>query len=184
MKPLHIEFSQEDEEWINNYVDLLSREFFGKPYKPKSTLGFEDLEDSVGGYTQSQCSLKDGCKTRKIVLNRKLQEMIKFKEYVAAIHEKTHEAMINAYPYLPLVWDVPLIEGFTVYVDIEKAFRDGRPDIGMLYYEELSPEYKAWYHLIKKIDEELKKKGSSIEEAAKYYNEYAKKFFESYCSNN
>jgi hypothetical protein len=174
MKPIPAEFSWKDEDWMNDYVDGLSRSYFGKSYKPKLPLTPENLDGGVGGYMQSQCSPYDGCKPYKIAFDRKLIETKEFEKYVPIIHEKTHEAMTEAYPFLPYVWDTSLIEGFTVYVDIEKAIKDGRLDFAKAYYEDLSPEYKQYYRLVKYLDSELKKKGSSIEQAAKYYNEYGK----------
>jgi hypothetical protein len=174
MRPIPAEFSLRDEDWINDYVDEISRIYLGKPYKPKAPLIPENLDYGIGGYLQSQCFLYDGCKPQKIVYNKKLAEIKEFEKYVPVIHEKTHEAITDIFPYLPYVWDTPLIEGFTIYLDIKKAIEDERPDFAIAYYNNLSPEYKGYYHLVKYIDKELRKKGSSIEQAAKYYNECAK----------
>ena len=174
-----IEFSKEDEEWINNYVNEASKIFFGTPYKPKAPLIPEDLDYTIGGYTQFQCSPK-GCYPRKIVLNRKLQEERKFAEYSIAIHEKTHEAMTQAYPYLPIILDEDLIEGIVIYATIEKALIDGNYDLALIIYNSLSPEYREYYHIFKKLNRELEKEGIPINQWLRYLNEYAKKIIGKY----
>lgn len=173
MQELSPELTKEAKEWVNRYVDEISKEYFEKPYSPRAGVISKVLDENVGGYLESVCS-SSGCEPKRIVYNKKFVEMKEFEKYIPLLHEKTHEALIRAYPYLPFAGEA-LIEGLTNYVIIEKFLKDGKPEFATKYYETLSPEYKSYYHLIEEIDNELRKSGLSIKDFAKYCNDYAEK---------
>ncbi len=161
-----IGLSQQEETFLDDYVNSISKEYFGSPYEPKIKPKYEELPEGVGGVTATSCS-PYGCKPESITLNKAEHAFHKYMGLVAPFHEKTHEAQMRELRYLPMAVGEDFIEGLTVYTNIEELLKKGETMFANVYYTSLSPAYKQYYHQMK----ELEQKGVSIKDLAKRANQ-------------
>ena len=161
-----IGLSPQEENYINDYVNSISKEYFGKAYKPKIKPALGELPEGVGGVTETSCS-PYGCKPESIILNEAEQAFHQYKRLVPRFHEKTHEAHMRALPYLPYALTKEAIEGLTVYTNIENLLKKGEIGFANVYYNSLSDNYIQSYYKIK----DLERSGVSIKEWAMKANE-------------
>jgi len=164
-----IGLSQEEENYLDNYVKYISKEYFGVSYNPKIKPELGKLPEGVGGVTKTSCT-PYGCKPESIVLNETEQAFHKYMRLVAPFHEKTHEAHMKAFPYLPMAVGEDFIEGLTVYTNIEGLLKKGEIMFAKVYYDSLSAQYQQYYNQMK----ELEQKGVSIKDLVKKGNEIGK----------
>ncbi len=164
-----IGLSQQEENFLDGYVNSISKEYFGASYNPKIKPVLDKLPEGVGGVTKTTCT-PYGCKPESIVLNETEQAVHKYKGLVAPFHEKTHEAHMKALPYLPMAVGEDFIEGLTVYTNIEGLLKKGETMFANVYYNSLSAPYKQYYHQMK----ELEQNGVSIKDLAKMANQKGK----------
>ena len=164
-----IGLSQEEENYLDNYVKYISKEYFGVSYNPKIKPELGKLPEGVGGITKTSCT-PYGCKPESIILNETEQAFHLYMRLVAPFHEKTHEAHTKELPYLPMAVGEAFIEGLTVYTNIKELLKKGETMFAKVYFNSLSPAYKQYYNQM----EELEQKGVSIKDFAKMANQKGK----------
>ncbi len=168
MSEIPVGLSRGEEDAINDYVGKSLIELGENPNNPKIEPVYGDLTPGVGGVTSSRCSLGSGCEAYKIHINREEQELYQGLRLTPILHEKTHEAQIKAFPYLPFIWDKSGIEGLAIYSNIKVLEKSGDPKLANIYYNSLSSKYKEYYRGMEELE---RKGGKSIGEIAKRDNE-------------
>ncbi len=167
MSGIPVGLSDGEKSFVEWYVGKSLGELGENPNDTQIETVYKDLPRGVGGVTSLYCSSRGGCKPYETDINREEQELYQGLRLTPILHEKTHEAQIKAFPYLPLLWDKSGIEGLAIYSNIKALEKSGDSKLADIYRNSLSPEYIEYYQRMKELE---RKEGKSIGEIARRDN--------------